>query len=299
MAAETSAYLFGRTEAKLQDPFQGQDHLFAGERLDAKKITGANFVHCTFANISFKKVTLERASFTDCVFIGCYFRRAVLRDCSLYGCRFLDCEFPNLSVSGSVFRYCRFQDCFIPFAAIRLSLPPEPNLKAEAARNLSHEAAKLGFPSEARAFRMCEIKGTEEHLKLAVLGGSEWYETHYPPVRRIGAALALTGSILNRYLWGYGEKASVLVKNLVILALIFFPLAYYCLPVGDLHSGTGEVGYLDVVYFSLQNIIPASISSGVTATTALARGLAASEALLGVLIDGLLVSYLFRWILRR
>ena len=299
MAVESSAYLFGRTEATLRDPFKGQDHIFAAERLDGKKITGASFAHCTFANVSFKQVTLEHALFTDCVFIGCYFRRANLRDCSFYGCRFVDCEFPNLAVSGSVFRYSRFQDCFIPFDAIRLSLPPEPNLRAEVARNLSHEAAKLGVPAEARVFRMCEIKATEEHLRLAVLGASEWYERHYPPMRRIGAALALTGSILNRYLWGYGEKALVLVKNLVFLALVVFPLAYYFLPIGELHSDAGNVGFLDAVYFSLQNIIPAAISSGVTAIGALSRGLAAFEALLGILIAGLLVSYLFRWILRR
>ncbi len=76
-------------------------------------------------------------------------------------------------------------------------------------------------------------------------------------MRRAGAFFALIGSILNRYLWGYGEKAIVLVKNLLILALIFFPIVYYCLPVGELHCDTGEVGFLNAVYFSLPNIIPA------------------------------------------
>jgi hypothetical protein len=297
-----SAYMIGRTIAPFQSPFLGTDQLYAATRLDRQTIAtlpNGTFAHCTFANISFKQCTVEHLVFNDCVFLACYFRRAAFRDCVFRGCRFIDCDFSQVSMTGTVFRYGGFTDCFIDFNSVQLSLPPEPNLKQELTHNLSQEAAKLGFPSEARKFRLCEIRAKEEHLRLAVRGASIWYQRHYPRFRRMGAALSLVGSLSNRYMWGYGEQAWRLVANFVLLTFGVFPLIYYFSLRDSLTKNSGPIDFVDSLYFSLQNILPGAINSGVTAQAFGSRAVAEAEAWLGIMVAGLLGTYLFRWIMRR
>ncbi len=295
----SAAYLVGRPTAPLEAPFSGTDKVFAGHRLDGQIIERGNFSHCTFANISFKEVTLNDVSFLDCVFLGCYFRQTDIQGTRFIGCRFVDCDFPKVAIRGCDFSYSKFRTCFIPFSELEHSLPQEPNLREDLARNLAVETASLGFPREARAYRMCQIRAREEHLKAAVKGASRWYRDHYDIPRRIGAALGLFGSVVNRYLWGYGQRLRVLVCNFVLLGLVVFPLVFYSLR-SELKKMTGsEIGPLDIIYFSLQNMLPAGMDSAIRANSALTRGLVGLESLIAVIFAGLFVSYLFRSILHR
>lgn len=102
------AYIVGRTKGCLGAPFKGQDQVFDGERLDGQTISGGEYVHCTFANISFKEVKLDSARFTDCTFIGCYFRRTQLLNVSFIACRFLSCDFPKATIQACDFRHAKF-----------------------------------------------------------------------------------------------------------------------------------------------------------------------------------------------
>ena len=79
-----SAYLLGRETVALDEPFGGEDKVFAATRLDKNVIKGASFCHCTFANISFKEVKITQVHFEDCVFVGCYFRKAELEERALH-----------------------------------------------------------------------------------------------------------------------------------------------------------------------------------------------------------------------
>jgi hypothetical protein len=294
-----SAYLLGREPLALEEPFGGADKVFAATRLDKNVIKGASFCHCTFANISFKEVKITQVHFEDCVFVGCYFRKAELEESSFAGCRFFDCDFPRVAIRGCDFRYCKFSGCLLTFSEMRHSLPQEPNLREELAANLAVEASALGHPKEARAFRMCAIGAREENLKAAIMGQSDWYRQHYDLLRRIGALVGLLGSILNRNLWGYGEQARVLMRNFLILGLVVFPLLFYFTR-NALRTASGAVLMpLDSLYFSLQNILPGSIDFGVRAVAPVGRILAGVESILGMVIAGLFVTYLFRWILRR
>lgn len=51
---------------------------------------------------------------------------------------------------------------------MRYSLPQEPNIREELARNLALESSHLGLGSEARAYRLEEIRAREEHLLGAI-----------------------------------------------------------------------------------------------------------------------------------
>ena len=143
------------------------------------------------------------------------------------GCKFIDCEFPRVAVQGCDFRYSRFSRCVLPYAEIELSLPQEPNLREELSRNLALEASRVGQAEDAKAFRLCQIRSREEDLRAAMKGDSQWYREHYDALRRIGAGVSLTFSVLNRWLWGYGEKVTVLLRNSIIAAAVLFPLLFF------------------------------------------------------------------------
>jgi hypothetical protein len=294
-----SAYLLGRENITLEEPFGGEDKIFSASRLDGNVIKGASFCHCTFANISFKEVKIRQVHFEDCVFVACYFRKADLEESSFASCRFFDCDFPKVAIRGCDFRYCKFSKCFLKFSEMKHSLPQEPNLREDLARNLSGEASSLGYPAEARAYRMCAIESREEDLIAAIKAESDWYREHYDLPRRIGAIFSLVGSVLNRNLWGYGEKAAVLVRNFILLGFVVFPFLFYLTRNTLRTVSGGDVKALDFWNFSLQNILPGSIDFGVRAVASSGRALAACESVVGMIIAGLFVTYLFRWILRR
>ncbi|MBI4527734.1 MAG: pentapeptide repeat-containing protein [Deltaproteobacteria bacterium] len=296
---DPSAYVLGRPTGNLADPYLGTDLTFGGARLDGLRIEKADFTHCTFANISFKEVVLNSSSFLNCVFVGCYFRRAEVIGSRFIGCKFLDCNFSHIAIKSCDFRHSSFRACQLPFAEIRYSLPSEPNLLEELARNLALESSRLGLSSEARQYRMTEIRAREAHLRAAISGESQWYREHFDGFARVRAIAQLSVSLGNRWLWGYGERARILVRNFLVLGLLIFPVAFWLVRDGLVHTRGSDIRAIDVVYFSLQNILPAGVESGVRAVGPIPRMIAGLEALFGVVAVALFASYVFRWSLHR
>lgn len=296
---EHAAYHLGRPMGELKEPFKDQDKVFAAVRLDGQKIADADFKHCTFANISFKQVTLKNAEFLDCVFIGCYFRRAEITNARFTGCRFIDCKFPHVTVKSCDFRQSSFRGCQIAYSEMVYMLPPEPNLREEISRNLAVESAALGLYSESRKYRMAEIQAREKHLKAAFLGKSQWYKDHFDFIGRVQAFFQWLLSLINGSVWGHGERAWVLIRNLLLISLLFFPVLFFIFRHDLEQRSNGTVGPLQYIYYSIENIIPSGIESDVIAVGGIARFLAGLESFLGIVVLALFASYLFRWILHR
>jgi hypothetical protein len=293
------AYLLGRAPASLEAPFKGCNKAYGGALLDAKTIERADFANCTFANVRFKKVRLSHSTFLHCIFIGCYFRRATFVNTSFVGCRFIDCEFPYVAINSCDFRYATFKGCCIPYSEIQYSLPTEPNLRENLARNLTVEASHLGVIDEARKFRVCEIRALEENLLAAVRGQSQWYRDHYHGVRRTQAALKLCRSYADRLLWGYGERPWVLIRNFLVVSCVVFPLLFFSMR-DQLESVTHKnVTLPDVFYFSLQNVVPGYTQPNIRPIGPYARFFGGLESLVAVVAASLLASYYFRRILNR
>jgi hypothetical protein len=294
----SGAYLLGRQLADLESPFKGEDKVYANQRLDDKTIADAYFAHCTFVNVSFKKATIERGRFVDCLFTSSYFRRAVVAGCTFSGCRFVDCDFPKTSVSGSRFQYCRFKGCYITYSQLRLNMPSEPNLRQEIAHNLAIETERMGFYAESADFRWDEIQSREQDLLLVIRGATEWYKKHYDLPLRALACIRLISSILNRHLWGYGERVWVLIRNLLLLSFLIFPISFLFARSG-FSKKTGVVDISDLIGYSLIRILPVNVVSDISPVTPCAVFLTTLESAVGIIASGLIVSYLFRWILRR
>lgn len=294
-----SAYHLGRQVAAFEAPYSGTDKAFAAQRHDGAVISSPSYEHCTFASLSFKKAKFQDGKFLDCVFIDCYFRRAELTNCDFVGCRFFDCNFNHVALKSCGFRFSIFRGCQIAYSEIEYSLPREPNLREELTRNLSVESSRLGLSQEARRYRIAEIHAHEEHLRAAISGKSQWYREHFDGLGRFRAFLEWTFSLLNRWLWGYGEHAVVLVRNLIVLTFLIFPVVFYTFKTQLSHTSGRPIELLDPLYFSLENVIPAGVVSGIIATGPATRFLAGLESLFGVVALALFAAYVFRWSLHR
>ena len=297
--ADTSAYCLGRAVGELSEPYKGQDLAFGAQRHDGQTLPDADYKHCTFSNNSFLKTRVQNGIFLDCIFIGCYFRRAELQNVRFMGCRFIDCNFSHISLKSCDFRYSVFYGCQLPFSEFVHCFPSEPNLREEITRNLSIESTNLGLAKEARNYRMAEIQAHEENLLSAVRGDSNWYREHYDSLKRIEALIQWVLSLMNRWLWGYGDRAWVLVRNLLFVSVILFPSLFYWLRDELDHVSHRAPGFMEIIHFSFENVMPAGVVSDVVAVGNAARVLAGIEALLGVVAVALFASYIFRWSLRR
>ncbi len=252
--ADSAANFIGRPVADLQAPYRAEDRAFGPVRLDEQRIVSGEFAHCTFANISFKKACVQNTRFFDCVFIGCYFRRAEITSSRFIGCRFVDCNFSHIAIKSCDFKYSSFHRCQLPFSEILHCMPSEPNLREELARNLYLASSELGLSGDARRYRMEEIWAREDNYWAAVVGRSHWYREHFDLFARVRIFFLLALSLLNRWLWGYGERALILIRNLAAVAFAVFPLAFYAMRDGLVKMPQGTITPFDFVYFSLENI---------------------------------------------
>jgi len=269
------------------------DMLFAASRKDDETLEGLEFEHCTFANISFKNADLTQCRFTDCAFLSCYFRKCEIVGTSFVGCKFISCNFAKVTIQSGDFKYSHFEECSIPFAEMEHSLPREPNLRQDLARDLAIASDAIGAGSDGRRYRLAAIQAREEHLHAAILGKSSWYQNHYPGLRKLYALGELLASRLNGIIWGHGEKWHIPVINLLVLGLIAFPAALWLTRDGLQHQSNAlSIG--DIVWLSVTTIIPIGGVTSVVAINWMSRILLAGEALVGVAIAGLLVTILVR-----
>ena len=294
-----SEYHLGRSLAELGPPYSGTDKAFGAQRHDDKVIGSPRYEHCTFVNVSLKGAKLADGHFLDCIFVGCYFRRAEFTNCRFVGCRFFDCNFNHISLKSCDFRFSIFRGCQIAHSEMEYNLPSEPNLREEIARNLSVASSRLRLSREAKRYRISEIRAHEEHLKAAMLSKSQWYKEHFAGFARVSAFLEWGLSLLNRWLWGYGEHATVLIRNFLVLAFLIFPILFHVFEDQLSHISGKPASFIDLLYFSLENITPAAFTSEIVATGSITRFLAGIESLFGVVTVALLAAYIFRWSLHR
>jgi hypothetical protein len=297
----TDALLAGRTPAKLQ-PAQAaviSDALFEADRVDGQKFEGVHFEHCTFANVSFKDAGLTSCTFENCAFLECYFRRTQLDSSRFLGCKFVSCDFPKTSFRQCSFVYSTFRDCYVPYREFEPSLPVEANLRRLLAENLAREAESAGASGDARLYRLQGFRAHEEYLRRGALGSDEWSREHFPSLPdRFFAGIRLVSRWINRFVWGYGDRGIVLVRNAIVLVFGLFPLLYYLTRSGLSQAG-GAICAGSYFFLSADAFLNNTGFSGVSGTTSLTRFLIGFELASGFVFLGLAVTLLFRWITRR
>lgn len=293
-----SEFLVGRKPTPLREPHVGEDRLFAAQHEDGMKLTSAQYSHCTFANIGFKDAVIEGSTFSHCVFAGCYFRQSVIRSSSFIDCRFIDCSFPKVSIQSCQFKYASFSGCYIPFAELEQSLPNEPNLRFALSHNLAREAESLGATREAHAFRLDAIHAQEEDLLSAIVGRSSYYKEHFKGTDRVGAGVRFLRSKANGILWGHGERFGALLLFTVLAYILLFPIILLVLKEGlNPPSLRGDLS--EIIYLSIESGVPQSDFTRLYAESIPANITVGAASIFGIVVAGLAVSMLLRWVARR
>jgi hypothetical protein len=291
----------GRTPAKLQPAPAAlvSNALFEADRVDAQTFEGLRFEHCTFANVSFKDAKLISCTFENCAFIECYFRRTQVDSSRFLGCKFVSCDFPKTSLRQCRFVYSTFRDCYVSYGEFKLSLPAEANLRRLLAENLAREAESAGASADARLYRLQGFRAHEEYLRRGALGSDQWSREHFPSLAaRLSAAVRLVSRWFNRFIWGYGDRGIVLVRNAFLLVFVLFPGLYYLARDGLSQTG-GALSAASYFFLSADAFLNNSGFSGVSGTSSPARFLIGFEVICGFVFLGLAVTLLFKWITRR
>jgi hypothetical protein len=295
-----SVYLTRTDKEQLRPDLGGaEDRLFVNQRFENETLPEGLYFRCTFANVSFLRSRLEHVRFSACVFEGCYFRETTFNKCRFSGTRFIDCDFVKPNILGCDFRYARFRGCFPPFDEMEASLPGEHNMSADLASNLASEARAAGDGNEARRYLLKAIREHEQHLLAGFQARTQYYKDHFPrSLDRVFALWRVALSRANGFLWGYGERGYPLLRTVLGIAFVVWPLLFV-LTRGSIDTSAGHhVNLGDCIWLSVASIVGNSAATGFT-TVGFARALVLSEGAIGLLLLGLFVTYLYRYVTRR
>jgi hypothetical protein len=276
-----------------------EDCLFIDQLFDGSTLPEGLYVRCTFANVSFLRATLDRVRFSACVFESCYFRGTTLNACQFSGTRFIDCDFVKPTIVGCDFKYARFRGCFPPAEEIEASLPSEHNIREALAANLASEAQTAGNGKEARKYLLQSIRAHEQHCLAAFVTNTTYYKDHFPnSLDRLGALWRYLVSRVNGSVWGHGERGWPLLRSTLLVTFLIWPVLFLLTRGSVTPAAGGHVSFGDCEWLSAASILLNSGTTGLT-TTGFARAGVLTEGVIGLVLLGLFVAYVFRYVTRR
>lgn len=245
-------------------------------------------------------LTLKGTQLTDCAFFHTRFTDCYFKDASLTRVRFIDCFFEHCDFDGAVlsncaFEYSEFRNCRIAYDQIESCLPESwQNLRFRLARSLRMNAHSMGDYDEYRKFLSLELMASETHYKY-VFTKYDGYYKKYRPIDRLRALQKWTTLKVDRLLWGHGEKWTRVLLAATVVVLVFAFAFRYVVQVRNMPQGANLLNYLA---FSASNFLTLTYENAAPAE-GFARFLQISEAALGLLFFGLLVTSLYVRISKR
>ena len=293
-------YFVGRTKNDLSEVVASNKveyAYFVDEQIDEKRtLDHLVITNSTFSNIGFKRSNISLCDFSFCVFINCYFKRAQLHQIKFQSCEFINCNFEGATFIGCDFQYAEFDGCFIPFSAMEDNLPHEKeNLNGALCRALSIQCLKLGAVEDYKHYLFEERKAGEIHAIRKLFHPSGSYYSKYSFFDGIEGLLYYLRSKASKFLWGYGEKMGVLVRNIILVILGY--AAAYMFNIQNMLQGKSKYDCFAAVYLSACTFFSASID--LLQQSSLWQLLLLSEHILGAILVGFFGAALFRQINRR
>lgn len=297
-------YISGRDPMDINDlQFIGKysNKFFVNQRPDALlKAHNLEIKLSTFVNMGFSKSEFTYSKFTLCVFIDCYFRNAKLEMSDFTGCKFINCSFENAAIIDCKFDYAIFRGTTIEYKTMKYNLPKERfNLSRDICRNLALENLRKGDIKEYKSYYFTENAASEKHYWEKIRQKDKWYKDHYSYWDIIVGTIQLTISKFNKYLWGYGEKISYLVRNMFLFILLF-GLFYWKIDV--VYKMFDDqllqpISFLDSMYLSICNMF--TVSPAILSSDPMYRWLSGLEGAFGLISIGFFTAAIFRNINRR
>ena len=269
-----------------------------GEKVDDKFVlTHLIINNSTFSNIGFKKTKAQQCDFSFCVFINCYFKWAELQQVKFQSCEFINCNFEHASFIGCDFQYAELSGCYISYAAIKSNLPHErENINRSLCRTLSIQCLQLGAVEDYKQFLFEERSAGEIHAIRKLFHSSTSYYKKYSLLDGLEGLLYYTRSKISKYLWGYGEKMGVLVRNIVLVILAY--ALYYSPSIATIvETPVSNYNFLSAVYLSTCTFFSGNID--LRCLNSALQMVILSEHVLGAVLVGFFGAALFRQINRR
>lgn len=297
-------YFIGREHKKLAelvvaDP-QKETALayFVDEKIDKNhELSHLIINNSTFSNIGFKGTKAQQCDFSFCVFINCYFKWAELHQVKFQSCEFINCNFEHATFVGCDFQYAEFDGCFIPYAAIKANLPHErENINRALCRTLSIQCLQLGAVEDYKQYLFEERNAGEIHEIRKLFHSSTSYYQKYSLWDGLEGLMYYLRSKTSKYLWGYGEKMAVLLRN-IILIILAYAVSYFPVINQILANPISGNRYLSALYLSACTFFSGNID--LLPQDAMWQVVLLSEHIVGAVLVGFFGAALFRQINRR
>lgn len=251
---------------------------------------------CRLEGLSFKNAELSDCAFFHARFKDCYFKNASLRRVRFIDCFFEHCDFDGTVFSNCGLEYSEFRFCRITHDQIETCLPKNwQNVLFRLARSLRMNAQSMGDYEEYRKFLFLELAASETHFRYMFTKFDGYYKK-YRPVDRLRAFQTWARMWIDRLFWGHGEKWTrvLLVAGAVVLVFAFI-FRYAGVAIRNMPEGATFWSYLA---FSASNFMTLAYQNAAPASR-FAQFLVISEAALGLLFFGLLVTSLYVGISKR
>lgn len=270
--------------------------ILANERADSKwNSLHYRINHSTFAKMGFLKSKFLNDDLRFNAFIDCYFKETKFENVNFTGSVFINCNFDGATFINCSFDYCSFDRCYIKYDALVESLSNRPNIRWEICKKLSLECLKLGHETDYRKYYFAEKKASEEYYwKRFWHSGTDEYYKKYNWKEQLAGLFSFLISKANKLLWGYGEKLSKLIKNIIFVIIVFACGYYFGL---DTLSNDIEMSVGKSIYMSLCNFF--NVGCEYTSDYMLYKFMSVAESGIGIILIGFFVAALFRHINRR
>jgi hypothetical protein len=272
--------------------YQGQ--IFQRLTYEKDRIREKVLRQCFVNGVSFKATQLSDCDFFHTRFTDCYFKKASLTRVRFIDCFFERCDFDGAAFSSCGFEYSEFRDCRVDYEQIQDCLPQWQNVLFRLARSLRVNARSMGDYEEYRKFLSLELTASEMHYKFMFTKYGGYYKK-YRPAERLKALWRWAAMKLDRLLWGHGEKWTRVLAVAGTVIIIFALVFRYAVGIANMPHGASIWNY---VAFSASNFMTLPYDNAAP-VGGLARFLQISEAGLGLIFFGLLVTSLYVRISKR
>ncbi len=278
------------------DNVRCENVILANERVD-KRWNSENYKmnNCTFAKIGFREAHFSNDDLRFNVFIDCYFKKACFENVNFTASIFINCNFDEIVLINCTFDYCQFKGCFIKYCDLQLSLSERPNIRWELCKNLSMECLDLGYEDEFRNYYFAEKKASEQYYwrKFWHKGNDKYYKK-YNAMDQFSGLWNFLLSKANKFLWGYGEKLTRLIFNILLVHIVYTMLYFF--NIKEVTNGV-KMTWGIANYMSLSNFF--TVTCDYTPDGLIYKVLSVTEGGIGIILMGFFVAALFRYINRR
>lgn len=262
---------------------------FANENdLDNKELLQKNATLCKFKSMGFLSLKLRGCIFERNTFDNCYFRNAEFIRTSFEGSKFIMCNFSGVKFIGCNLDYTIFRDCAVDYEAIKESLPTRLNLRKQICKNLAMEHLKLGNTKEYKNFFFDERESSRKTHKSKFIFKDEYTREKYNIEDAISGFKNYVLITIDKELWGYGEKISTVLRNLIFINVFYFIYFNFFLLIDQ--NEKIKIGLKELI-LNFMNIS--------TPDDYIKYWGFISHRILGILLCGLLIATLFRMVNKR